>query len=228
MRDSVAAVVKINRDRFLKTSPKRPAIHGFVRGIPVMVGSEGGPGGFGILANTWEELNDIHVEMKQMNDELKSQIPSDSFFIKDGLPIINQNFINNDKVKFFVITWLPTATQWNAYYDSQWSFINSLIRAGSIYINTGVWDTLQGYRKRLVAIRSKAIENGFSFVGPEPTAPKENIIQSAASALKAPVGEIWRVVKIILYAGLVIIGIIVLKGFWIGKSASGGPMGAVG
>lgn len=234
MRSSVAASVRLSKDRFLKTIP-RPALHGTVRGIPMMVrgnnlvvGASGGVAGLGILSNIYGEMDEIDAEMKRFQDEFQAQVPKDSFSIVNNSIIIKPEYLNNDKVRFFALIWTPFILQWKSYRNSQQSYLKSIANILSIWITTGVWDELQEYRGKLAAMVEKAKESDITTIGPDPTPPKENMIEKAGGALAEPAKEVWKVIKIILYAGLVIIGIIVLKGFWIGKSAAGGPMGLVG
>lgn len=100
--------------------------------------------------------------------------------------------------------WVPFLAEWDKFWQTHgntWGLANW-------YHNFwgSTWEKVQDYRRRLIELRRSAAQVGYTFVGPEPTAPKEGWASAAA-------GEVWGLVKVLFWAGLLIVGGIVIFKF---------------
>ncbi len=99
--------------------------------------------------------------------------------------------------------WVPFFSEWSKYWEDHgntWGLVNW-------YHNFwgSSWETIQDFRKRLVSLRESAKLVGYGFTGPEPTPPKEGPLDGATS-------ELWRMVKFLIYAAVVVVGgVVVLR-----------------
>ena len=222
-RASVAAMSRLAEHKMgeslLKTRNKKPSI-GMVKGIPIYI-SGGGVGDTGIFADLVEEMRQVDSEMKSLSDNMRNQLPAGAVTLvdKDGKPVsksedafsiqVNRTFLGNNLVNFYVFSWNNFYNDWKAFYLKQSDF-DEWLKRQFVFTGRNIWKDIQDYRAKLVVFNREAKAVGFNLTGPAPSPPKKSIFIEAKEALTGPTKEIWRIIKIVIYVGLAIIGVIVL------------------
>lgn len=157
---------------------------------PTIIGS-GGIGDTGVAANLIEEIDSVHAEMSALNSEMFNQMPAN---------------LTEPKAQFFTVVWNPFFENWRAWATKETGIVRTTIRAQSIYLQRETWKDLQEFRKRLGEMHAKAIEVGFQLTGPAPNPPKPNVFTETAEQIARPFEEVWKVIKIVLFVGLIVVG----------------------
>jgi len=106
--------------------------------------------------------------------------------------------------------WVPFMKEWTNFWEdhgNKWGLANW-------YHNFwgASWEKVQEYRAKLLALRQSARDVGFVLHGPDPAQPKEGPFSTAAR-------ELWRMVKVLLYAGLAIAAGVLLWKFYQARGA---------
>ncbi len=161
--------------------------------------SMGASGLFGSSAGAdiYQEMETIHTEMVEIDSQLKAELTQ---------LVANGGMTSDPRYVFWISVWSPFFKEWRDFANDKNTWLAKAKAALSLYLAKGVWDDLQDYRKRLIAMHSAALAVGFTLKSPPPTAPKQNMFDDVADKFKDGMGEIWKILKFVLYGIVIVIG----------------------
>lgn len=136
-----------------------------------------------------DQANSLNGEIDSMDKEMGAERGS---WETTALPIDKQkmdDWWNN--------TWVPFFAEWRKWWEDHG---NSGF-FGTVTSNFwgSSWDELQKWRAKFIATRTSAKSVGYNFTSPEPAGPDE-------SPWKSGIQELWDTVKLVIYAGIFLIG----------------------
>jgi len=109
-------------------------------------------------------------------------------------------------VALYELTWLPLSKQWREFFDKHASWW------GNVWWNHA--PEAEQFHGQLAEVRKRALELGVPVNSPEPTLfspsllfdPRHNVWDEAARGAKSGLADLWKVLKVALYAGVAIAG----------------------
>lgn len=98
---------------------------------------------------------------------------------------------------------LPSLNAWEVWRDGELG--SWLERFGTS------WDSIEAWRTRLVQLRDDAQRAGFKITTAAPAALPTTVFQDIGGGVSKIGAEIWSLIKILIYAGAIIGGIIIVS-----------------
>lgn len=103
---------------------------------------------------------------------------------------------------WYQTVWLPWLAAWHNWSSEHSHWYHNMFLSA--------WHEANDWAEQLKNLHASAITAGFSFQGPAPSGASKDALQKAGAGI---LDEIWSMVKIIVYAGAIIIGVVLVSRF---------------
>lgn len=136
-----------------------------------------------------DQANALNAEIESMDTELGTERSSWGL---TALPIDKQKMD-----QWWNSTWVPFFSSWRKWWEDH----GNSGTLGTVMSNFwgSSWTELQTWRQKFINTRESAKAVGYNFTSPEPAAPDE-------SPWKSGIMELWDTIKLVIYAGIFLLG----------------------
>jgi hypothetical protein len=163
-------------------------------------------GGERVGAAIWQTPGGVVAELERINsDFVVFGAEFDAFLQSRGYPSTVATSLR-PVVTLYELTWLPLSKQWREFFGKHSSWW------GNVWWNHA--PEAEQFHGQLAEVRKRALELGVPLNSPEPTLfspsllfdPRHNVWDDAAKGAKSGLADVWKVLKVALYAGVAIAG----------------------
>lgn len=176
----------------------RDTVHGADLGLGIAnrayrVGASG-IAGTAIFSDVPEESDRLNVEIDSFTKEMTGQI-----FHADG----SRDQVLND---WYAAYWVPFLAGWNTWRDKHSHWYRNMFMSA--------WHEVQEYRARFIALHDAAKVVGFkTTVDPTPVRKDafRGVYDDVGNKITSVGDQIWSMIKIIVYAGAIIVMVVLVK-----------------
>ncbi len=150
-----------------------------------------------------DELDRINDDFLAFSKEITDEVERRGYPVKAGSE-------HDPVVELFTSGWTPLIQAWQSFYADHGSWL------GNLWTNYA--PDAEAFQRKLVAIRQEAQHRGMGMLSPAPEAfssslldPHHDVIDTAAEAGKKIGADTYQVIKIAVYGGLALVGVIALS-----------------
>lgn len=146
-----------------------------------------GIAGTGVFSDVPEEADRLGSEIEAFTKEMIAQI-----YHSDG----SRDQVLND---WYASNWVPFLNEWNQWKDKHSHWYHNMFLSA--------WHEVNEFRARFIMLHDAAKRTGFA-TAIEPTPIRRDAFQQVGDAFQRAIDQVWSLVKIVVIAGVIIIGIV--------------------